>query len=248
MIGLMPAGEARAVVIALDTCVGKCTEEDLRLARAFRQVLASTTQVTAIPSEVMQALSDGMPRSALLPPSLTARELADRLRLGIDHWVSGRYADAENQLADALISVRVNPELVTSDPILRQLIPRAHVARAVSLWRLGHRTIAQEVIAELVRTLPEQSILDTWGTEADKIFQLARKELEALGKGSLVVEIADDSTTRRDAAYGLIGTGLAVGIATTVLYLRRSNDAPRSITAAVVPTRSELFVALGGSF
>jgi hypothetical protein len=194
MIALTSAGEARAVVIALDTCVGKCTEEDQRLVRAFRQVLASTTQVTATPSDVMQAISDGMPRSALLTPSMTARALADGLKLGIDHWVGGRYAEAENQLADALISVRVNPVLVTSDPILRQLIPRAYVARAVSLWRLGHRTTAQGVIAELVRTMPEQSILDTWGSEADKIFQLARKELEALGKGSLVVEIDDPNT------------------------------------------------------
>jgi uncharacterized membrane protein YedE/YeeE len=194
VIAMALAREARAVVIVLDTCVIRCTEEDRRLIEEFRRVLGSRLGLAVAPSEVMEAIDDGMPRPAITTIGLTARKLADELRSGVDHWISGRYGSAEERLADAFILVKLNPELVMSDPSLRQLIPRAYVGWAVSLWRLGRRAKAREVIAELVRTLPEQSILESWGTEADKIFQLARKELEALGKGSLVVEVDDPST------------------------------------------------------
>jgi hypothetical protein len=150
--------------------------------------------LVATPSDVLETIGDGVPWPAAIDPGMTARKVIDDLKSGIEHWINGRYEQAASQLEEGLATAKHNPALVASDPTLRQLIPRAHVGRAVSLWRLRRRALAKEAIAELVRTLPEQSILDSWGTEADQIFQLARKELGALGKGALVVEVDDPST------------------------------------------------------
>jgi hypothetical protein len=191
------ARDARADVLVLDTCVIECDDEDRRLFGAFRRMAASRFKRPGLaikPSDVLEAIGDGMPWPAGTEPGMTSREIIEDLKLGIEHWINGRYEQAATQLEAGLGSARLHPVLVASDAILRQLIPRAHVARAVSLWRLGRRAAAKDAIAELVRTLPEQSILDSWGTEADQIFHLARKELEALGKGSLVVEVDDPST------------------------------------------------------
>lgn len=191
-----PAHDARADVIVLDTCVIECSDEDQRRIGAFRRIASELGRpgLAVKPSAVLEAIDNGIPRSAITNPGMTSRQIIDDLMSGIGHWVNGRYEQAAQQLEKGLGAAKLNPALVASDPTLRQLIPRAHVARAVSLWRLGRRALAKDAIAELVQTLPEQSILDSWGTEADKIFQLARKELEALGKGSLVIEVDDPST------------------------------------------------------
>ncbi len=191
------ARDARADVIVLDTCVIECDDEDRRLFGAFRRMAASAFDrpgLAITPSDVLDAIGDGMPWPAGTDPGMTSHEIIEDLKLGIEHWINSRYEQAATQLEEGLGSARLHPVLVASDAVLRQLIPRAHVGRAVSLWRLGRHVAAKDAIAELVRTLPEQSILDSWGTEADKIFQLARKELEALGRGALVVEVDDPST------------------------------------------------------
>lgn len=189
--------EARAEVLVLDTCVIECDADDRRLLGAFRRLLATEyvrPNLATTPSAVLEAIGDGVPWPAAIDPGMTARKIIDDLKSGIEHWVNGRYEQAARQLEEGLGAAKHNPELVASEPTLRQLIPRAHVGRAVSLWRLRRRALAKEAMAELARTLPEPSILDSWGTEADQIFQLARKELGALGKGSLVVEVDDPST------------------------------------------------------
>lgn len=189
------ARDAAAGVIVLDTCVRECTDEDLRMIGAFRRILVSELNRSGLVAEPRAVLGyvDGAPKAAIEDSTTSSRQLIDDLKLGVEHWVNGRYDQAASQLDVGLALARRNPGLVVSDPTLRQLIPRAHVGRSVSLLRLGRRTEAKVAIGDLVRTLPEQSILDSWGTEADKIFQLARKELEALGKGSLVVEVDDPS-------------------------------------------------------
>jgi hypothetical protein len=173
------------------------------------------------PSKVL-AVMDGAPRSALEDPTASAPQIIDKLKLGIEHWINGRHESAESQLDVALYQARHNPALVVSDPTLRQLIPRAHVARAVSLLRLRRTEQAKLAMAELVRTLPEQSILDSWGTEAEKIFQLARKELEAQGKGTLVVDVDDPAT---------------------IFYLNEAGQPHRSmLSAALYPGRYRILV------
>lgn len=191
------AHDARADVLVLDTCVRECSDEDHRLIGAFRRMVASELARPGLaisPGAVLEAVAAFAPRPAIDDPGMTSRQILDDLKLGVEQWVNGRYEQAANQLELGLTAAQRNPALVASDPSLRQLIPRAHVGRAVSLLRLRRPDLARMAIAELVRTLPEQSILDSWGTEAEKVFQLARKDLEALGKGSLVVEVDDPST------------------------------------------------------
>jgi hypothetical protein len=105
--------------------------------------------------------------------------------------VIAHFKEPAQRLETALAEAAENPATVLSDPTLRQLIPRAHVGRAVSLMRLSHVNEAKAAIAELVRATPAASILDSWGTEADKIFQLSRKELVARGTGSLSIQVDD---------------------------------------------------------
>lgn len=189
-----PARDVRAEVLVLDACVVECTEEDLRLIGEFRRILAAEFArpgLATTPSDVAEAIGNGMPWSAVTNPGMTSGQIVDALKSAIEHWIAGRYEQAAQQAEEGLSSAKLDPTLVTSEPTLRQIIPRAHVARAVSLWRLGRRELARGAISELVRTLPEQSILDSWGTEADKIFQLVRKDYEARGKGFLIVEVDD---------------------------------------------------------
>src|SRR5579872_6440567 len=91
----------------------------------------------------------------------------------------------------ALAEAAMNPAIVVADSTLRPLIQRAYVARAVSLFRLDRKDEAKEAIADLVRMTPQPSILDTWGTIPDKVFQLSRQDLQARGTGSLSIQIND---------------------------------------------------------
>lgn len=223
------ARDARADVLVLDTCVIECSDEDHQLIGAFRRMVDSEfarPKLAIRPRAVLEAIGDGIPGPAITDPGMTSQQIIDDLRLGVEQWVNGRYDEAAKQLEEALLSAQLNPALVVSDPTLRQLIPRAHVGRAVSLLRLGRRALAKDGIAELVRTLPEPSILDSWGSEADKIFQLARKELEAPGKGSLVVAVDDPST---------------------IFYVNEAGEPHRSLFAALLyPGRYRILVQDSG--
>jgi hypothetical protein len=187
-------GTARADVLVLDACTKQCDPEDLRVIGLTRHVLQDELKrpgLVASVQDVIDHLGGNVPLPSVTDPDLTAAGLTEHLKAGIGNWAGGQHQEAVQLLETALAEAVENPATVVSDPTLRQLIPRAYVGRAVSLMRLNRVKEAKEAIAELVRTTPEPSILDSWGTEADKIFQLARKELVARGTGSLTIQVDD---------------------------------------------------------
>lgn len=187
-------GTARGDVLVLDACTKQCDPEDLRVIGLIRHVLQDELNrpglVASVP-DVLEHLGSNVPLPSVTDPDLTAARLTEHLKAGIANWAGGQHQEAAERLETALAEAADNPATVVSDPTLRQLIARAYVGRAVSLMRLNRVSEAKEAIAELVRTTPEPSILDSWGTEADKIFQLSRKELVARGTGSLTIQVDD---------------------------------------------------------
>jgi tetratricopeptide (TPR) repeat protein len=187
---------ARGEALVLDACMKQCDAEDLRAIGLFRYALQSGPRrgdVIAEVPEVIERLGPSAPFSGIDDPRLTVAALTEHLKIGIASWAGGQHKEAAQRLATALAEAADNPATVVSDPTLRQLIPRAYVGWAVSLMRLNRVDEAKQAIAELVRATPGTSILDSWGTEADRIFQLARKELAARGTGTLAVEVDDPS-------------------------------------------------------
>jgi hypothetical protein len=188
------ADSARAEVLVLDACVKQCDAADFRAIGHVRHVLETELKrhgLVASAPDVIAYLKGNVPLSSVADPDLTAAILTEHLKAGIARWAGGQHKEAAQRLGTALAEAAENPSTVLSDPTLRQLIPRAHVGRAVSLMRLGHLNDAKAAIAELVRATSATSILDSWGTEADKIFQLSRKELAVRGTGSLTIQVDD---------------------------------------------------------
>lgn len=192
VIGL--GADARASLLVLDACMKRCDADDMRAIGLVRYALQSASgrpDVIATAADVIDRLGAAVPFSAVEDPELTVAELTGHLKLGISSWAGGQHKEAAQHLATALTEAAENPATVLSDPTLRQLIPRAYVGWAVSLMRLNRVDEAKQAIAELVRATPATSILESWGTEAERIFQLARKELAARGTGTLTVRVDD---------------------------------------------------------
>jgi hypothetical protein len=183
-----------ADVLVLDACMEKCNEADwlairnLRL--AFQSEIKNRALIASVDSMIWR-LGDKVPFPGVDDSDLTVEALAKHLKDGINKWIGGEYENAAKNLRMALTEAAMNPAIVVADSTLRPLIQRAYVARAVSLFRLDRKEEAKEAIADLVRMTPQPSILDTWGTIPDKVFQLSRNDLQARGTGSLSIQIND---------------------------------------------------------
>jgi hypothetical protein len=184
-----------------------CNEADWLAIRNLRLAFQSEIRNRALIASVegmIWRLGDKMPFPGVDDSDLTVEVLAKHLKDGINKWIGGEYENAARSLKMALTEAVMNPALVVADSTLRPLIQRAYVARAVSLFRLDRKDEAKEAIADLVRMTPQSSILDTWGTIPDKVFQLSRNDLQARGAGSLSIQINDSS-----AVFYLDATGQA---------------------------------------
>ena len=203
---IVTLGAANANVLVLDVCMEKCTDEDWRAIGNIRRVLEREVKNNALIASVddmIDRLGNGVPFPGVDDPTLTVEKLTKELQDGIDMWTAGDHEAAADSLKTTLAVVLVNPALVAADATLRPLVQRAYVARAVSLYRLKHtsdpkreakdpRVIeAKEAMADMVRMTPEASIQDTWGTNPDKVFQMARNDLAARGTGTLSIQIND---------------------------------------------------------
>jgi hypothetical protein len=183
-----------ADVLVLDACMEKCNEADwlaihnLRL--AFQSEIQNRALIASVDSMIWR-LGDKVPFPGIDDADLTVETLAKHLKDGINKWIGGEYENAAKTLKMALAEAAMNPAIVVADPTLRPLIQRAYVARAVSLFRLDRKDEAKDAIADLVRMTPQPSILDTWGTIPDKVFQLSRQDLQIRGTGSLSIQISD---------------------------------------------------------
>lgn len=187
-------GTARADVLVLDACMGKCNEGDWLAISNMRRVLESDLHNGAVVASVdrmIYRLGANVPFPGVDDPRLTVEQLTKHLKDGIDRWTGGDYEYAAKTLKVALGEAAMNPAIVAADSTLRPLVQRAYVAQAMSLFRLEHRDEAKEAIADLVRMTPQPSILDTWGTAPDRVFQLSRNDLMARGTGALSIEVND---------------------------------------------------------
>jgi hypothetical protein len=204
-------GHARADILVFDACVVRCDEADLQAISNVRLALReqpNSGYVIAAPDDVRERLGGGVPQPANQDPHFTPDKLEKHLKDGIAKWAATPITDLrENEeaarlLVTALLEAKVNPAIVVADPSMRQLVQRAYVAWALSLYRLKRVEDAKRAIGDLVRATPEASILDLWGTDADKVFQLARKDLVAHGTGSLTIQVDDP-----EVAFYLNATG-----------------------------------------
>jgi hypothetical protein len=217
VLAAAPHRAVHADVLVLDACVRPCDDEDLRLIGLVRSVLErelGRPGLVADPRDAAKHLGHGAPLPAITDATVTADKLTKDLKQGIELWTSAplqpgaapppAYEKADRMLEAALSRVKENPGIVVSDPTLRQLIPRAYVVRATIFSRLGRAVKSEELrrklddqaknaIADLVRTTPEPSIGETWGSEPDKVFQQSRADLVARGRGSLLIRVDDPS-------------------------------------------------------
>jgi hypothetical protein len=187
-------GTAHADVLVLDVCMVECNEGDWLAIGNLRRVLGSEIKNQALIASVngmIARLGNHVPFPGVDDPALTAEQLTKHIKDGIDKWTGGDYEEAARSLGMALAEAALNPAIVVADSTLRPLIQRAYVARAVSLFRLNRKEQAKEAIADLVRMTSQPSILDTWGTVPEKVFQQSRNDLLARGTGALSIQVND---------------------------------------------------------
>jgi hypothetical protein len=195
--------------LILDACVKKCDpHDDLNRVMGIRAVIElelGRPDLIVSSEDVLKRLGSRAPLSAVRDRGLTATTLTDHLKAGIKFFVDGDYPKADTALMVAIDEADANPGTVVANATLRPLIYRARVGRAVGLARQANKETgdaknqllaeAYNTLGDLVRSTPEQSIIDTSGTEANNLFQSERKNLIARGHGSLVIQVNDPSVT-----------------------------------------------------
>ena len=184
------AQETGAQTIVLETHVGKKKPDAVYVLDSIYPVLQGAgfqvgdEVARRIRREVSKA-SSGMEVPA---------DMAQRVELGYDRWLSADFAAAVEQLAEPARLLRENPSTVANDQTYRPLLLKSLVGMSLAYKRLGEKRKALDTMAELVRSFPDREVeRSKYGPEAVELFREARQELQDRGMGKLTIEV-DDST------------------------------------------------------
>lgn len=135
-------------------------------------------------NQLEQVLMTAVANPALILSDPTLRQLIPRGQLG--RAIS---LQRSKEAKDAEAAIRVE-KLASKEA---KTIKTAKDAKAGKVAKVEIAPEAKAAIAELVRTIPDESILDRWGPEAEPIYQAARRDLVARGMGTLIVKVDDPS-------------------------------------------------------
>jgi hypothetical protein len=119
-------------------------------------------------------------------PGLPA-DFAAQVDLGHRAWIGGKFADAIKILSPLVMAAQASAGTFTNQS-LRDPLEKAIIALALSYQRQGDLSAAAKLFDELLRSFPGSAVSRaSYGPEAAKSFEDARKQAEAAGAGGLQV-------------------------------------------------------------
>jgi hypothetical protein len=183
-----PASAGAVFVVSM----GTPSDDAARLLEPLVTELAKDQQMYAAPAAIRARLGDLLPRSGVGDPGLKIGDLVARMDAGYKTFKAGKYSEASEQLQAALTLALRNTALLV-DQAHRDTLMNGLVALAMSRQRLKDPNGAAEAIRELARSFPNQEavIRAAYGSEPASRYADAEKELDARGRGTLVVDVND---------------------------------------------------------
>lgn len=143
-------------------------------------------------------------------------DFAAQIDRAYEEWLGGDFAAAKAKLEPLLALARQNAAEVAGNGKLAPALLKAHVGLAMAQQRLGAKAAAAGLMAEVVRGFDAEVTKGQFGSEAYALYQQAKQQVKASGKGTLTVRVADQATVvyvnERFAKTGeLVGAELPAG-------------------------------------
>lgn len=138
-----------------------------------------------------------------MPPDFAAQ-----IDAGQKAWVQGRFDDAIKVLVPLVDLAHNNSGEIAKNPTLRDPLLKGLIALAIAYQRIGDLGAMRATFGEIVRAYPEAQVSrGTYGADAATAFEQVKRDTQAMGKGKLVIKLADDTAVVFiDEAYRAVGS------------------------------------------
>jgi len=122
-------------------------------------------------------------------------DFADAIERGHKAWIDGKFDDAISILSPLIEAAHANAAAVSQDAKLRADVQRGLVDLALAYQRQGDPAGARDAMSERIRAFPEAPLSRAaHGPEAFELYEATKKALGSAGRGTLIVDVADDAT------------------------------------------------------
>lgn len=146
---------------------------------------------TVKPTTIAKLLGPRAPRPGILDRGKTATAIAQQIETGLDAFRAGRFNEAEDALKIAIQFIKRNPALWVLDGSNASLTYIAFVKLAVAQAQNGHGEESFATMMDLLRMSSTPVTQTDYGQRAERIYKGAQKLAQAMGRGSLVINVSD---------------------------------------------------------
>jgi len=180
---------ASAETLVLESYVGERPKEADRVLAPLRSALERQGFI-ATPAEVTKVLRSYRTLPAVTEPHVTTRELTEAFERAHGDWLDGRLDRAATRLEAAVAVAHGVPYLLAAEQKTRDLLFSALLSLSQARNRQHQQAKSEAAMAELIRSFPDQLITrGEHGPEAYELYRAVRRELDAEGRGALIVKV-----------------------------------------------------------
>lgn len=131
---------------------------------------------------------------AALSASALPSDFAAQVDRGHQAWVQGKFDEAINLLGALIKTAHANTGAFALTPSLRDPLLKGLIALALANQRSGDLGAMKATFSEIARSFPEAQVSGaTYGPDAQVAFDQARRDLSAIRRGKLKVNVSDDN-------------------------------------------------------
>jgi hypothetical protein len=178
--------------VALESYVERRSPDQERSALERLKVALQRHHVTTSPHDVLERIGTHLPRSGYPDRDITRTALIQRIERAVNRAAHEAYDESVAILESAFRDLDNNPALAASDPDSRSWVTKGRVALIFSYVRSKKIKLANDVIAEHIRSYPDLSLRGEQ-EEVEKLYDANMATLAKAPHGKLVfrVEHAD---------------------------------------------------------
>lgn len=181
-----------APILTFESHVGTRTKEAARSLEQLAAIL-ELHGFAARPASILKIVGGRAPRSGITDRATTLADIAERINVGFNAYISSRFDEAVTELSKALTLIHENPALVVTDTKNESMMLKAFMGLALSQNRLQQRDDSEATMGEIVRTFAGQPISRAeYGADAAEFYRTVAKRLQSAGRGSLTVKTGDE--------------------------------------------------------
>jgi hypothetical protein len=205
LVSLLLGSSATAGGIVLESYTGERPADASRLLGPVLDELSRRDYATG--ETVARAYEAQVSQPAVRPGGVPA-DFAAQVDRGFKAWVSGRFDEAVKVLVPLVETAHANTGVIARDPSLRDPLLKAQIALALAYLRIGDLPAMRTTFGAIIRSFPDAQISRaTYGPDAHQAFDQVRRDVQAAGRGKLIVKLADESgVVFVDETYRAVGS------------------------------------------